>query len=444
MTGSYFWNTNMDSHFRFTSINQHDIGLHYTNNAVTGEQEAAGNSWLSTYTYPDASAKHEGSTVFFVELSQFKSPIAEWAPSISLPNAPTAQWFTNWPNGATSCELDDICRNAFFPTRYTRADSAFVDGTLLASTQDSILDWRGKQYVYHKIKTNHTALPSNPLMNIFYTNAQGQAIGMLDSVAAGISLLINHNSTASQAISTNKDLLVEYLDDIQEIDSLLALASTNQDSTTLWGQRQNVTTSINNTIAIIDSFSTILKAERITKAGQLLAYNQSITMSNAPATYEKDVNRIYLQHIANDTIAFDNTQYQALLNIAQLCPDEGGRAVGFARALLLKNTSLEFDDESLCSSRSLSNNPKVAQRTNTQQLLLIPNPANNFTRVIWDKEKVAQHILVYRTDGVEILSKSITDKQASYDLDISNWLPGMYIIQVQLIDGTKEVGRLIK
>jgi nitrous oxidase accessory protein NosD len=443
MTGSYFWNTNMDSHFRFTSINQHDIGLHYTSNAVTGEQEAAGNSWLPSTSYADAAAKHEG--IFStIDLSIYSANPTTWPNPIDLPNGGSANWFEPGPNAAASCENDDICRNAIFPTHYTRTDSVFVDGTLLALTQDTILDWRGKQYVYHKIKTNHTALPHNPLMNIFYTNAQNQAIGMLDSVASGISHLINHHSTASQAISTNKDLLVEYLGDIQEIDSLLALASTTQDSTALWGKRQNVTTSINSTIATIDSLSTILKAERITKAGQLLTYNQSITTSIDPATYEKDANRIYLQHISSDTTAFDAVQYQALLNIAQLCPDKGGRAVGFARALLLKNTSLEFDDESLCQNRGLSNTPKATHSTNAQQLVLIPNPADHFTRVIWDKEKVAQHILVYRIDGVEILSKNITDEQASYDLDINNWLPGLYIIQVQMIDGTKNVGRLIK
>ena len=443
-TGTYFRGGCGDTHYRHTSINEHDVGLHYTSNAITGEQNAAGNSWLAAASYADVAARHEGIAII-IDLSLYSAHPSTWPGSVDLPNAGAAIWFELGPDAPESCLLDEACREAIFPTRYTHLDSALVDGILLALMQDVVLDWRAKQYLYHKIKENYASLPSNPLMNAFYTLAQSQPVGKLDSIAAGIKHLIDHNSTHSSAISENREQLLGYLSAIREIDGLLALASTAQDSVTLWGQRQIKVTAIQTTIGIIDSFSNLIETERMIKAGQLLSYNQGITTSNDPATYEKTVNQVYLNHIFTGSATFSPVEYQTLLNIAQLCPDEGGRAVGFARALLFKETSLEFDDESLCNNQGLAVLPHApVENYETQKLWMIPNPAKDFTRVIWPDEKHATSIAAYRMDGTKVLSENLAEDAVFMDLNISQWPTGIYIIHVEMLDGSVQTGKLVK
>ncbi|MCG8327082.1 MAG: hypothetical protein MI974_05325, partial [Chitinophagales bacterium] len=443
-TGTYFKGGCVDTHYRHTSINEHDVGLHYTGNAITGEQNAAGNSWLAAASYADVAARHEGID-FTIGQSLYSAHPSTWPGSIDLPNAGAAIWFELGPDAPESCLLDEACREAIFPTRYTHLDSALVDGTLLALIQDVVLDWRAKQYLYHKIKENYALLPSNPLMDAFYTLAQNQPVGKLDSIAAGIKHLIDHNSIHSSAISENREQLLGYLSAIREIDGLLALANTAQDSVTLWGQRQSKVAAIQTTIGIIDSFSNLIEIERMIKAGQLLSYNQGITTSNDPATYEKIVNQVYLNHIFTGSATFSPVEYQTLLNIAQLCPDEGGRAVGFARALLLKETSLEFDDESLCNNQGLAVLPHApVENYETQKLWMIPNPAKDFTRVVWPDEKHATSIAAYHIDGTKVLSEGLAEDAAFMDLNISQWSTGIYIIHVEMLDGSVQTGKLVK
>jgi hypothetical protein len=437
-----------DTDFRQSNLNGHDVGLLYLNDAITGVQEDAGNEWLGTYS--DVAARHFGG-VFVIGLSPYlvEPPMTSslWPASIDLPNGGGASWFTSsFGTAATNCITDESCQDALSLDKYTRLDTTIVDGSLLSNTSDTVLAWRAAQHLYRKISVHRDSLPSDSLMNDFYTSLQNLAIGKLDSVAWGIRHLIDYGSTTSLAIAENQLLMDAYLEELNELDSLLAIATTAIDSASLIGQRQTAKAEIDNTLTLLDSLGAITQSERMTNASSLNTFNQSISTGNLPeaAYYEKVVNGIYLDHIANGHTSFDSLEYDMLLNIAGLCPDVGGRAVVLARALVLTHESMDFDDDSLCSGRSSFSAPEAVQKAYAGKLTIVPNPARGNTRIIWGQGHSASHLTIYRLDGSELLITPLPEGQAAFELDVSRWQSGMYIILVQFADGQHQIGKLIK
>ncbi|MEZ0006133.1 hypothetical protein ABH942_001496 [Flavobacterium sp. 28YEA47A] len=75
-----------------------------------------------------------------------------------------------------------------------------------------------------------------------------------------------------------------------------------------------------------------------------------------------------------------------------------------------------------------------------QKLLLYPNPATQKATIEYDQP--IRNILVTSIDGKTILSKELDAN--SYDIDLSNYKNGMYIVTVQTGDGRTITSKLVK
>lgn len=80
-------------------------------------------------------------------------------------------------------------------------------------------------------------------------------------------------------------------------------------------------------------------------------------------------------------------------------------------------------------------NPQVIQK-----LLLYPNPATQKATIEYDEP--IQNILITSIDGRTIFSKTLDTN--SYEINLSNYKSGMYIVTIQTNNGNIYTSKLIK
>jgi hypothetical protein len=447
-TGVNFHGLSTNSHFRQNTLTGHETGLRYSPIGVTGPQKHAGNRWLGSFS--DAGARHMG-PVNIVQLSIYdlrdpstpSLPLGLWPANIIVTNGSPGDWFKIPPTGteAASCFTDEECEDGILPpVRFTSLDSVIAE----SGFQDPALNWRSRQQLYHKTNAHYETLPANDLFDDFQSDEAGEALGQLESVAQGIRNLGQADSLTAVALLETQHQIAAYQWDMALLDSALIAASNAQDSAALWALRQEAASGVS---ALTDSLVSLQQeADSLRKAAAAVLFdeNDAVAPDNTFAEKEQMVNAIYLNHIADGANAFLPESRERLLQIANGCPEEGGRAVVFARSLLMKERSLAFDDQQLCSGEQGLQALPNSSGMSSAKLTIVPNPARGITQVVWAEQIPAEQLKVFSIDGRLQLTQAIEGALGQSEVDASFWPSGLYIVRLHLQDGTVRTGKLIK
>jgi len=164
--------------------------------------------------------------------------------------------------------------------------------------------------------------------------------------------------------------------------------------------------------------------------------NSLISPGNTIEQNHKDVKTIFFSSIAlNDTL--DTTQVSSLWNIANQCPEMGGRAVFEARYLLntLYQTVLTFDDE--CGSSNEAVKP-VTSTSEQQKAMVYPNPANTLLNVaVALQPHQTASVCLYNTMGEKV--RCITLQNYLTEISTVDLPAGIYYYRI-----TDNMDNLIK
>jgi hypothetical protein len=134
-------------------------------------------------------------------------------------------------------------------------------------------------------------------------------------------------------------------------------------------------------------------------------------------------------------------KFDAVEALAYSCPYSYGKAVYYARALLISRFGyLDFDDETLCMHADYSNcrriNPNPTMEDN--KFDVVPNPLANSFAIQNNTDKLIQDIKIF-----DIIGRCILTTQAQ-NIDFSKYSSGRYFIEVQYTDQSKQVKLFIK
>ena len=352
---------------------------------------------------------------------------------IESPAAP-GQWFRPFPGSAPdSCAADAECQGPPLEELVFKAlDTLIHSGGLLGMDFGAALDWRGRQYLYHRMVSNSGLHGISAAMDQFFAAESSGLIEQLDSVGRGVAAM---GEIGAGLAATEEEALL-LMNELRSIDSLFEAAATAADTAALQNTRQEMLQHLNAKLDSLDAGYEQAQQELAVKASQLLSFNNSIAPGgNSFAANEQAVNEVALSLAASPDTPLSLSQEATLFSIAEQCLLEGGKAVITARALLLRDTSLAFaqyDDCSPVEERQLSL-PLAAENVSSG-LSVIPNPGKADILISWGALPAAK-LEVYSINGEKIGVFQLEKGSSELPISMSGHPNGLYLIRLLLQDG---------
>ena len=175
-------------------------------------------------------------------------------------------------------------------------------------------------------------------------------------------------------------------------------------------------------IGKFDALETLIAEGNIDQA---LVKNGQIIDSTLIAYNQRIVNDIYLNTFARDNYELTPAQYQTLYDIAtNYTPWEGGEGVYIARYML----GIDID----YSNPNVQFNKGQGGIKESELLKVFPNPATDNLMLSFDKTIDGGFVIeVYNHTGSKVLTETVSQTQAQYQLNTAKLKNGIYFISVR-------------
>ena len=162
-----------------------------------------------------------------------------------------------------------------------------------------------------------------------------------------------------------------------------------------------------------------------------------------PLPFLYDLKKVWIAEmkvVIDGTSALDSIEWGEIEEIALKCPLEFGQAVYDAQSLLQKiNIDIETDlDCEFSTPRTKSS------KIQSNEIIVTPNPGVGLFDFVWGKEMIGDQILLFNTSGEQVLRKSIDKRLTKVSIDISGFMPGVYIWEIVFQNGINQTGKIIK
>jgi hypothetical protein len=373
--GVQFDMTCVGTAFKTTSFEDHQIGLHYTTQGITGPQPGTtgdlhGNRWNGTWGGFVIGAQHDAPS-----LSGFSLYFVPAIPAPQGPQNPSpSSWFLPDPRNELSC--GETCT---LPVEDPPTDDFFLlvaNGEVDPGEHSESMQYMYERSLYNRLLSNQELLESAPAFAAFMETKSSTAVGKFSEVEMDIRAIFQIGLEDHATLSSLQTQIQEALLAIGDLNVQL-LSAMGNDSLELVQQREELSEGIQQLTAEQTVLSAEIKAARAQGAEALLSINAAISTSNIWESNEQAVNeQLLLSSAKGETLTIE--QINILSAIAIQCPYSGGIAVFRARALLSGTLDLHYDDSAACepNNQALIQQPGIPQESNAD-VKIFPNPTQN-------------------------------------------------------------------
>ncbi len=425
--GMEFFGPNLDDIIKGNEFNNHNVGLLYDHEAVTGEQKWNGNTWNDTYAW--YGAVHTSGDNNLIQLSEYRVDSGNFpthGTTVYTANI-SADWFIiNSQNYSFQCSPESSC---LFGAPQIFGSTPNRDSLNLAISNDSLHStvypgsyaWMAKRQLYSSFLQWPGSLQEHADYQSFYNTYSNQSVGKFASIENKIRFggVPTYNQIQSLAsYRTTQDNMVRLLDSLENM-PVLNLPAISQAYTYLNTTKQNAGQIIQ---GIYLSRDTVLQTQQ--------SENTAINTSNNYESNQKTANNLLLKALALGIANLDSTEISQLEDIAEQCPLEGGEGVYTARSILVQIGEYDYNDRDLC---EIVEEREIKTKDLGLNSGFYPNPASNEIILILPEDKVCQKISISNNLGqVLLIEKSPVTGQA---INLSNFANGIYILEFEYKDG---------
>jgi hypothetical protein len=258
---------------------------------------------------------------------------------------------------------------------------------------------------------------------------------------SGTQRLFALDSEAEAQLAESNVQLEEYLLSLAQIDSILNTELSPVDSIAYQGERTELREILEGALVQRSGWAADWYSDVPAEASDLLNSGGETAPELQAAANEWAVFQILLEMTATTSPALSGEQWQTLLQIAQQCPDEGGKGVLHARTVLAAYESMAYDDEALCNPEQPFQAPSSGSTT-VSELRAYPNPVQNSITLQWQDD--AQELSLYRADGQRVAQFDLLVTDRFLEADLSTYPKGLYIAVVHFMGGSTQSVKVIK
>ena len=411
-----------DSEIRFNNFTGDAfVGMEYSSSAVTGDQTNKSNVWnLSSQIWD---ARHQGSLPIYNQSNYIVQDI--FAQS-TTPNG----WFLE--NGTDpvfpGCEI--LLTDNLVPQGLKRSWSE-DKSAMMSGMENAYLDWHAPLYIYTEILNDEQEIPEEQI-DLFTAYHNTPIAEYADYDLASVDLFAWTSDDSLQVLDWQQELTQQLLE-LSAIENELAVEYEN-------GELETQAIDLQQTIAALQEQLNILSADiRITQSEQAEFLSGQADALPIPHTFAENERALALVSVAllGDNHRMPTTaELNIVKNIAEQCPENGGRAVHRARAIyqsFTRRADLEYQD---CDYNVEAIPVEEAESTvEENNLLVYPNPATATLQLSAGSNTiVSATIFDYTGKVVAVINEVETHK---LQIDISAYTSGLYQVQTRLTDGTR-------
>jgi hypothetical protein len=456
LIGFEFAENCMDTEWRTSEINDHDIGLRINEASFIGQQKHAGNRWQGNYT---EGAQHLSTSSFLIGESELlvSPPIVQpfWPPTpAATPNAPGAPWFTS--DNSTSnalCGSDSECLPVPPPFNgVVKETDLFLSGTTYQNDPFADFhDWEGHKYLLTKLNTYPTYAQGDSQLQQFQTSQAGGTVEDYIDLDEQLNTVFTGQTSQTQV---HLDAIKNHLATLESLETQYLNAASGTERDNLENDYALAATDISTELKQLIALRATAKTSRETAAGGLVGTNNNLTTADIFTTNQQAVNAVQLKLWDGTLTEPGSSEITTLEQIAYQCPLEGGNAVHRARALLRGIGEYNFFGTNCVSAAALRTEPGNDEPDNDKKLStaveiptpgawqVYPNPARAYVRIDGDRLNDLEFVALYDLAGK--LHQSWPAVTASRDYRLSSKLPsGIYLIRLQLADGSQVHRKII-
>ena len=402
------------------------IGLFYTNGATTGPQIDKGNIWDCTSAVFEAMNinSNYASNKFLAEPGTSAFPDS-WDPF---------DWFEDSNNPTPYCPEDCL-------SGYTGPTEEGITSTDMAIAQEQISNYpalvnSAEKTLYRKLKRNPGLMENSPVLQNFVSSRENTPVGKFYEVSAGIAGLFEIPAVTQSGLDSITTEIQENLAEMGTLDSLLKTNPEELAYGIYLQQYEQLEEQVADANDEITGILATLHQARTAQAGSLLAENSAINVTEIYDLNEKQVYNIFLSTICLDTIYATPAQLVILSDIAEQCPEEGGRPVLWATAMYGYFTN-DNSTINYCGLDFRENDVDAIQIDN--KLSIYPNPAFGLCNVSYQVPAKNNNAKIVVSDifGRSIFVHLIPEGSVSGEFNLPILPAGIYAVQI--LSGNKVV-----
>ena len=295
--------------------------------------------------------------------------------------------------------------------------------------------WSTRRYLYNKLNSDDSTLNSNQLMSAFYDSVSTQSAGMfqdfeiMNHSAASLPLTIKilFDSISIQITSTHKS--------ISKLDSLLYSHPGVADSLSYRVQLDSLQAQLFTLKSSL--YGLLSNAFQLSSnaVSNLCVQNFELPDTSIFQSNEKLINGIYLQTFAIGNNSLSQNEKAQVFSVASQCPLSGGRSVYLARCILSTFSDTSFNDKDLCLQAGILKNSGIEPIDNTELPIfsVYPNPVSDVVTISWDiplEGEVTFELI--NAVGVVSDTRLAQLKKDSYEFNVKNTPPGLYVLRIKI------------
>jgi Secretion system C-terminal sorting domain len=419
-------------------FNNHSVGLVVNDETYIGLQFLRGNKWQGLFTR-GIGAELVNPTTFRISQNRFRIGIN--APPIEpATNAPgwfqlvngadlTCTSLNACPNGNPAGRLaggNDINNDAFY--------SSAMSTERIQSPHAEEMKWTAQRNAYGRLMDNPSEQNSREI-TAFMGNMRNTSTGQLYQVEKGMKDAQNIGQEFNDVLLTNANTIKTLANEIADLDAKIFTA-TGAAKTALMTQKKEKNATIHRLSTENAPRHATIERKRNQELQRLMRENERVSTRLQPEINEKEVNRIYMETVAEGKMVLNREQTVTARAIAFQCPSKGGNAVFAARSLYSLVENVKFDDLALCNLRSEPIQGLVAKKV-IEDFKISPNPATDMLNVTQSTEKAETgEWLIFNTAGKLLLSKKVGENEMQANINIQSLSEGIYIVSF-VVNGEK-------
>lgn len=436
-TAMRYTGTNLSSTMSVNSLTDHDHGLTVDNGVSINPQLHQGNQWTGSLSWgafngnPFSVYRNQN---FTVHVSNAFTGNPLWPSENS-----SGLWFLAdlLANDKTQCDVPPPAPLNNVPIKAklsvsnfdgiaTVWERAIMQGGGLFADYNPSLVFQNQLQLYGVMQDRQQLIsPLSPEANWLQAN-QSTALGQFYRLERAIDSVLTPSASHLQQIDALLAQRAEAMQAISSLDSLKGLDSLGQNLIMYLSQEDMHRAQIRQTDEAIEQ----VEQPRINAIyGRL---DQLITQANevqTPALYMDYLRQMYiiqLRYMRDGNL--EAPAWDTIRSIAELCPLINEKAVYMARSLMMKDTSIYYNDENRCAANGFK---QAGNKKSMEHIQIYPNPANNMMTLQFPKlYTVPVEVQIYNVMGREIWSETILPKQLTYEINTSKFQDGLYIVKI--------------
>jgi len=461
-TGFYFGGLckNSTDSFQGNTMQDQFVGLYLNSVANVSPQNHRGNKWFgsfhSNYDAVNMNWPPNANLVLSL-LTVDPSPQSGFTFTPSVPifvtppfNVDDQQWINPQMGSQTySCLPIVGCLTNPNPGGGGGAGAAPGDGLINSFiARDSVLTTDfvdesksiAKQFLYEDAKTDTSILNNDTIVQNFVASNASESIGLLYESKAALIEANTIKDSILVLLKISDSLQIGIIDSLELLDSLVLANPTIN----YVNQRLSLVNDLNSQQQVRSNLIQQQQGNNLIQMAQAEFFNDLVIPNELPEANEKFINDMVIKLNNSGVVGLVNDLPQ-ILDIATMCPYQGGPSVYNARVLASYfDNTMQYDDVGVCFQHGVLKQQMITNGLKGEQVQIIPNPANTEAEVIVSgKLEGICKIEIRDAVGKTILEQTFSCNKRKHALNLSSLAPGAYVVIVNINGSLNQFGKLV-